>query len=164
MAQILTQGWSQLWVWNILMFHYLFLERDCMCEQGRNREGERESQTSSTLSGQSPMRGLISWTTRLWLEPKSRVWHLTNCTTQMLWNILFLDLNEQERKNKFKLSFFNVYFWERQRQSMSWGGAEREGATESKAGSRLWAVSTETDVGLELMNCVRSWPEPKLDA
>ena len=32
------------------------------------------------------------------------------------------------------------------------GGAAREGDTESKAGSRLWAVSTEPDVGLELMN------------
>ena len=33
---------------------------------------------------------------------------------------------------------------------MNGGGAEREGDTESKTGSRLWAVSTEPDVGLEL--------------
>ena len=33
---------------------------------------------------------------------------------------------------------------------MSGGGAEREGDTESKAGSRLWAVSIEPDAGLEL--------------
>ena len=33
---------------------------------------------------------------------------------------------------------------------MSKGGAEREGDTESKAGSRLRAVSTEPDAGLEL--------------
>ena len=33
---------------------------------------------------------------------------------------------------------------------MSGGGAEREGDTESEAGSRLWAVSTEPDAGLEL--------------
>ena len=32
---------------------------------------------------------------------------------------------------------------------MSGGGAEREGDTGSKAGSRLRAVSTEADVGLE---------------
>ena len=34
-----------------------------------------------------------------------------------------------------------------------WGrGREREGDTESKAGSRLfWTVSTEPDVGLKLM-------------
>ena len=33
---------------------------------------------------------------------------------------------------------------------MSGGGAEREGDTESKAGSRLRAVSAESDAGLEL--------------
>ena len=36
---------------------------------------------------------------------------------------------------------------------MNGGGAEREGDTESKAGSRLGAVSTEPDTGLKLMNC-----------
>ena len=36
---------------------------------------------------------------------------------------------------------------------MSGRGAEREEEdTESKAGSRLWAVNTEPDVGLELTN------------
>ena len=34
---------------------------------------------------------------------------------------------------------------------MSWGGdGERGGVTDSEAGSRLQAVSTEPDVGLEL--------------
>ena len=47
-----------------------------------------------------------------------------------------------------KKIFFNVYFLlrEREREHMS------EGDTESKAGSRLRAVSTEPDAGLELMN------------
>ena len=36
-----------------------------------------------------------------------------------------------------------IYFRERER-------AEREGDTESEAGSRLWAVSTESDTGLKL--------------
>ena len=35
---------------------------------------------------------------------------------------------------------------------MSGGGAEREGATEYEAGSRLQAVSTEPDAGLEPMD------------
>ena len=35
---------------------------------------------------------------------------------------------------------------------MSMGGAEREGDTESEAGFSLRAVSTESDVGLELIN------------
>ena len=33
---------------------------------------------------------------------------------------------------------------------MSMGGAEREGDTESEAGSRLQAISTKSDTGLEL--------------
>ena len=36
---------------------------------------------------------------------------------------------------------------------MNGTGAEREGDTESKAGSRLCAISTEPDTGLELVNC-----------
>ena len=36
------------------------------------------------------------------------------------------------------------------RESVSGGRAEREGDTESEAGSRLHAVSTEPDAGLEL--------------
>ena len=36
---------------------------------------------------------------------------------------------------------------------MSKGGAEREGGTESGAGSRLLAVSTEPNMGLKLTNC-----------
>ena len=35
---------------------------------------------------------------------------------------------------------------------MSRRGAERKGDTESEAGSRLLAVSTEPNVGLKLMN------------
>ena len=35
---------------------------------------------------------------------------------------------------------------------MSGEGAEREGDTESEAGSRLQAVSTELDTGLELVD------------
>ena len=38
---------------------------------------------------------------------------------------------------------------QRQRQSVSGGGAEREGDTVSEAGSRLPAVNTEPDLGFE---------------
>ena len=46
------------------------------------------------------------------------------------------------------LFFFllNVYFWERENERGSRVGAERE--TESEAGSRLWAVTIEPDMGL----------------
>ena len=43
-----------------------------------------------------------------------------------------------------------IHFFERQ--SASRGGAEREGDSESEAGSRLRAASTEPDAGLELAN------------
>ena len=49
---------------------------------------------------------------------------------------------------KFFLIF--LFTFEGERQSASRGGAEREGDAESEAGSRLRAVSTEPDAGLEL--------------
>ena len=43
---------------------------------------------------------------------------------------------------------------------MNGGGAEREGDTESEAGSRLWAVCTEPDAGLELTyREIMTWAE-----
>ena len=54
--------------------------------------------------------------------------------------------------------FFNFFVYiylflgDRERQRMSGGGAEREGDTGSEAGSRLRAVSTEPDTGLEATN------------
>ena len=50
----------------------------------------------------------------------------------------------------FKFFLMFIYFWERQ--STSRGGTEKEKDTESEAGSRLWAVSTEPYMRLELTN------------
>ena len=52
------------------------------------------------------------------------------------------------------LKFFNVYLFlrDKERQSMSREGAEREGDIESEVGSRLQAFSTELEGGLELTN------------
>ena len=58
--------------------------------------------------------------------------------------------------------FFNTYLLlrDRERQITSRGGAEKEGDTESEAGSRLWAVSTEPDKELEPTNCeIITWAE-----
>ena len=53
-----------------------------------------------------------------------------------------------------------IFERERDRQSVSGGGVEREGDTESEAGSRLRAVSTQLDAGLELTNCkIMTWAE-----
>ena len=65
-------------------------------------------------------------------------------------------------RNSFSFIFFLtfIYFWERDRQSVSGGGAEIKGDTESEAGSRLWAVSTAPDVGLEITDCkIMTWAE-----
>ena len=67
--------------------------------------------------------------------------------------------------SKFLKKFFCnvfIYFWDRERQSMSRGGAgrEREEDTEPEVGSRLWAVSTEPDAGLELTDYeIITWAE-----
>ena len=45
-----------------------------------------------------------------------------------------------------------MFIFERERQSVSRGGTEREEDTESEAGSGLRGVSTDPDTGLELIN------------
>ena len=56
--------------------------------------------------------------------------------------------------------YFYFFLRDREREGMSREGAEREGNTESKACSRLWAGSTEPDVGLEPMSCeIMIWAE-----
>ena len=47
---------------------------------------------------------------------------------------------------------FNVYFRERERERAQAGEEQKEGDTDSEIGSRLRAVSTEPDTGLELTN------------
>ena len=60
--------------------------------------------------------------------------------------------------HKLFFSFFNVYLFLRERDQEKdrhgvWGGeGQRERETESKAGSRLQAVSTEPDAKLEPTN------------
>ena len=46
-----------------------------------------------------------------------------------------------------------MFTFERGRQSVSGGGVESEGDTESEGGSRLRAVSTEPDARLEPTEC-----------
>ena len=59
-----------------------------------------------------------------------------------------------------KIFLMFIYFRERERAQARAGRAEREGDTESEAGSRLRALSTEPDAGLEPMNCeIMTCPE-----
>ena len=58
--------------------------------------------------------------------------------------------------------FFNVclFFWERGKENVSRGGAQREGDKESEAGCKLWAISIEPDAGLRLTNYeIMTWTE-----
>ena len=56
--------------------------------------------------------------------------------------------------------FILFYFIFERETECEWGGARREGDTESKAGSRLRAVSTEPDAGLKLMDReIMTWAE-----
>ena len=67
--------------------------------------------------------------------------------------ILKMTLQFQMQDKKIYFNFFNVYLFLRETETeCKWVGAEREGGTESEAGSRLRAVSTEPDAGLELMD------------
>ena len=53
-----------------------------------------------------------------------------------------------------------LFIFETERDRAWVGKGQREGDTESEAGSRLWAVSTEPDTGLEPMNCeIMTWAE-----
>ena len=54
-----------------------------------------------------------------------------------------------------------MLIFERERETENeWGREERDGDTESKTDSWLWAVSTEPDTGLELMNGeIMTWAE-----
>ena len=124
-----------LFIYLFLKFIYLFWERVWTREGQREREGKRESQAGSTLSAQSPTRGLISWTVRSWPDPKPRVRRLTDWTTQV--PLIFF------------LSLF-IYF---EREIVCEQNRERE-----RIPSRPYTDSTEPDVGLELTNCeIMTW-------
>ena len=53
-----------------------------------------------------------------------------------------------------------IYFWDNARDRAQAAEGQTEGNTESEAGSRLWAVSPEPNVGLELTNReIMTWAE-----
>ena len=140
----------------------------CLCS--------RKQAPGSEPSAQSLMRGSNPWTARLlpgWSWTFNRLRHpgAPECT-------FFYAIDGHSLQSAFEFHIisyisphyeiflfkflFNFYLFlrERRRESMSRGGAESEGDTESKAGSRLWAVSTEPDTGLELTNCeIMTWAE-----
>ena len=60
----------------------------------------------------------------------------------------------------FFFEFFNIYFWETERDRVHVGEGQREREIQYEAGSRLWAVSTEPEVGPEPTNSeIMTWAE-----
>ena len=95
-----------------------------------------------------------SWWFSSWRTLFSRpLWHDYLCTSLGLsW---FPSRTLLLNKSRVILIF---YFWDRD--STSWGGAERKGDTESETGFRLPAISTEPDTGLEPVNHkIMAWPK-----
>ena len=121
------------------MFIY-FWDRESMNRGGSEEEGDTESETGSRLWAAStePDAGLEL--TDCEIMTRAEVGRLTDQATQAPLNFLIF-----------------IYFWERETER-EWG--EREADTESEAGSRLWAASTEPNTGLKLTSCeIMTWAE-----
>ena len=76
---------------------------------------------------------------------------LCNDSVEPAWDSLSLPLSAPPLLVFFFIFFTFIFERERERESQRERG--REGDTASEAGSRLRAVSTEPDAGLEPMNC-----------
>ena len=57
--------------------------------------------------------------------------------------------------------FFNVYFWERERQSASGGGAERQVGTQNLKQALGTELSAQSPTWVLKPRTARSWPKPK---
>ena len=89
------------------------------------------------------------------LSKHQRFWYqqLCGCTLKCPRKKMMYDLIAMRMRNIFFFFLFlTLIFWETERQSESGRGAERDGDTESEAGPRLWAVSTEPHAGLKPRN------------
>ena len=100
----------------------------------RHTETDRQEAWKKTVSF-TPKKG----------EPRN--WGRGNIWGNNEWG--FSKSEERPGSSTFFLMFF-FYFWERDRARAREGQRERE--TQSEAGSKLWTVSTEPDVGLESTN------------
>ena len=100
-----------------------------------------------------PLSGFVSCADNSFIaKVQSHMFRLdvTSFSIHSVW-ITSSDFPKLSRLSLLKF-FFNVYLFLRQRQSMNGRGAEREGDTESEAGSKPRAVSAEPNAGLELVN------------
>ena len=114
------------------------------------RERERERERESEQEGRGRKKDKISIRLHsINTEPDANT---ARCGDQVheLWDD---DLN-QDQQTLFV--FFKSLIFERETACEQ--GRSRERDTECEAGSRLWAVSTESNMGLELANCeIMTW-------
>ena len=100
-------------------------------------------------------RSCGSW---VWVPRRAVCWQLR--AWSLPW-ILCLPCSAHPCTRSVSLSeIFNVLFSFERDRACAGEGQRAEGDPESKAGSRLWAVGTETDTGLELANHeITTWAE-----
>ena len=123
--------------------------RQLICHVYNKQQQRQKGATTDTKRNQSSLIGSLT------SFPLFRGWG-GECKAHISYTIEIVSIFLQKAMNNFatffKFFFFQIfiYFWDRERQSMNGGGAEREGDTESEAGSRLWAIRPEPVAGLEL--------------
>ena len=149
------------------MFLFYFWERDTHSESrgGAERDGDRIRSRLQALSCQHRAR-CGAQTHRLQDHDLSQSWTLNRLShpgapsfqeiLSLLWliSLSIIPSSSIHIAANGMISFF--IFGEGD--SMSPGGAERERHTESEAGSRLWIVSTGSNMGLKLTDCkIMTW-------
>ena len=115
---------------------------------GAEREGDTESETGSRIPSHQPRARRRARTHGPRDRDLAEVGRLTDCATQA--PLIFF------------LTF--IYFWDRERQSMNRGGAEREKETQNQKQAPGSEPSAQSPTQGSNSRTVRSWPELKSDA
>ena len=161
----LSRSWTLNWLSHpgapvnlfFLMFIYFWQrQRQSVSRGGAEREGDTESKAASRLWAVSCQHRAMSCEIMTWAEVRMLKW-LSHPGVPTIITFMYYKISV-ERTQLVKKMF--IFIFGRDSDNASGLGAEREGDTESEAGSRLWAVSTEPDTGSNPL-AMRSWPEPK---
>ena len=163
-----------------LKVFYLSLRDRVLVGRGRERETQTLRQApGSELSAQSPTRGSNPQTMRSWPEVKLDTQPTEPPRHPMNWTVNYFDIKdiigatgntlmgtEGLDGHEVSMSIFFlmlIYFWERDGNTASGEGAEREG---DRIPSRLPGseLSAQSPTRGSNPQTVRSWPKPKSDA
>ena len=136
----------QVWIFNVCLFIYLFIlrQRETEHEQGRDRERGKH-RIKSRLQA-------LSCQHRAWC--RARTHKLWDCDLSQSWTL------NQLSHPRAPLMFILFILSERERESKHEGGGVERG--KERIPSRLHTFSTESEVGLEPMNCeIMTWAQIK---